>query len=466
MTNVLVVDDESSIRESLEMILSYEGYGVLTVEDGAACLGRLQDGSFDLILLDVKMPGMDGLQVLQEIRKRNPETPVVMISGNATIETAMAAAKSGAFDFIEKPLDRDRLLVTVRNAVRQGELARENRALEGQIDRRYEILGDSEAVRRILDTIDRVAPTDARVLVTGENGTGKEHVARRIHWRSRRRKGPFVDVNCAAIPPELIESELFGHEKGAFTGAAGAKKGTFELAHTGTLFLDEIGDMSADAQAKVLRVIEEGRIQRVGGTASLPIDVRVVAATNKDLLAEARENRFREDLFYRLNVVPIHLPPLRERAKDVPLLARHFLAESCRNHQVAPRTLTEDAVDFLASYRWPGNIRELRNLMERVVILGSRAVVSARDLREFLHGPPSDTADRFAQCGTFEEFKEQSERWFLERKLTSLGWNIKKTAESLKMQRSNLYKKLERYGLKTKPEGKSQGEDASEGGEG
>jgi DNA-binding NtrC family response regulator len=448
MARVLVVDDEASIRESLEMIVSYEGHEVETAQDGKECLEKLRDEEVDLVLLDVRMPGIDGLRVLQEIRKTRPDLQVVMISGQATIDAAMTAARAGAFDFIEKPLDRERLLLTVRNAVKQAELARENRELEGQIDRRYEILGESPEVRRILETIDRVAPTDARVLITGENGTGKEHVARRIHWRSRRRKAPFVDVNCAAIPPELIESELFGHEKGSFTGATGMKRGTFELADGGTLFLDEIGDMSPDAQAKVLRVLEEGRIQRVGGTTTLGIDVRVIAATNKDLLSEARENRFREDLYYRLNVVPIHIAPLRERQVDVPVLARHFLTESCRNHQVPTRVLTEGAIGFLRGYSWPGNIRELRNLMERLVILSSDEEVTEKVLREFLHRTHGDREDLFTQCETFEEFKERSERLFLEKKLVALGWNIKKTAESLGMQRSNLYKKLEKYGLK------------------
>jgi len=448
MSRVLVIDDEASIRESLEMILSYEGHDVVSAEGGDEGIRALQEAPADLVLLDVRMPGRDGMSVLAEIKERWPHVMVIMVSGHASIDSAVEATKRGAFHLIEKPLDRDRLLITVRNAFQHVDLERENRDLEEQIDRRSDIIGESEAVGKILDTIDRVARTDARVLITGENGTGKEHVARRIHWKSRRRKGPFVDINCAAIPPELIESALFGHEKGAFTGATQRKQGTFESAHTGTLFLDEIGDMSLDAQSKVLRVLEESRIQRVGGTEAIDIDVRIIAATNKNLVAEAKEGRFREDLYYRLAVVPIHNPPLRERLEDLPLLAKRFLRDSCGENRIEQKTLDDGAVAFLKGYSWPGNIRELRNVMERMAILVTGDEVTESDVRGFLERDPAADQDPFSECETFEEFKETSERIFIERKLIANSWNIKKTAELLGMQRSNLYKKLEKYGLR------------------
>lgn len=449
MARVLVIDDEASIRESIDMILSYEGHDVVGAPDGAAGIASLEGADADIVLLDIRMPGRSGLEVLEEIKSRWPDVLVIMISGHGSIETAIDAAKKGAFHFIEKPLDRDRLLLTFRNALQQVELARENRDLAGEIDRRYEILGESEPITSILETIDRVARTDARVLITGENGTGKEHVARRTHWMSRRRKGPFVDINCAAIPPELIESALFGHEKGAFTGAIKSKKGTFEQADTGTLFLDEIGDLSLEAQAKILRVLEEGKFQRVGGTDTITVDARVIAATNKDLLLETREGRFREDLYYRLAVVPIHNPPLRERSVDIPVLAVHFLVASCEQNRVPVKRLTDGALEVLRGHSWPGNIRELRNLMERSAILLPDEEIAADDLRRLLQGAPDDAHDLFFACETFEEFKEKSEKLFLEKKLAHFDWNIKKTAENLGMQRSNLYKKLEKFGLRS-----------------
>jgi len=448
MSRILVVDDEASIRESLEMILSYEDHEVLTAPSGDAGLRTLERETVDLVLLDIRMPGRDGLDVLEEIRRRWPDVLVIMVSGHATIEAAVDAAKKGAFHFIEKPLDRDRLLLTVRAGLEHVEVVREKDGLAAQIDRRSEILGESEPIRAILETIDRVAKTDARVLITGENGSGKEHVARRIHWKSKRRSGPFVDINCAAIPPELIESELFGHEKGAFTGAVKAKKGSFERADGGTLFLDEIGDMSLDAQAKVLRVLEEGRIQRVGGTEPVRVDARILAATNKDLAAEVREGRFREDLFYRLNVVPIHNPPLRERAEDIRVLGARFLVDACERNGIAPKRLREDALEALEAHPWPGNIRELRNLLERIAILGPEGEVGGGDVRRLVEDTQASPDDLFARCETFEEFKEQSERLFLEKKLSAHDWNVKRTAESLGMQRSNLYKKLQKYGLR------------------
>ncbi len=446
--HVLIVDDEAAIRDSLEMILSYERYPVSLASNGREALDTLDHHPIDVVLLDIKMPDRDGLEILETIRGRWPECPVIMISGHGTVQTAVEATKKGAFDFIEKPLDRDRILLTLRNAARQLDLQRQNRALKVQWDSRFEIQAQSPSMLTLLETLDRVALTDARVLITGENGTGKELAARRIHLKSRRHVGPFVDVNCAAIPSELIESELFGHERGAFTGALASTKGKFELADGGTLFLDEVGDMSLGAQAKVLRVLEENVIHRVGGPKAIPVDVRIVAATNKDLPREVQAGSFREDLYYRLNVVPIHVSPLRERLDDVPLLAGHFMVEAAKRHQISQKKLSPGAIQVLQAHDWPGNVRELRNVAERLAILARGDVVSEADVRSLLQRTPSDTEDLYAACETFEEFKERSERLFIEKKLQANNWNIKKTAESLKMQRSHLYKKLEKYNLK------------------
>ena len=451
---VLVVDDERSIRESLQMILEYERYSVLHAASGAEALAALEKLGVPVVLLDIKMPGKDGLEVLEEIKRKSPSTEVIMISGHGTVQTAIEAAKKGAFDFVEKPLDRDKILITIRNAFERAGLAAENRRLVEEVGRKTEILGESAAIRDILATIDRVAPTNARVLVMGENGTGKELVARRIHLLSSRRKGPFVDVNCAAIPRELIESELFGHEKGAFTGADRARTGKFEQASGGTLFLDEVGDMDLGAQAKVLRVLEEGRVVRVGGAAAIDVDVRVVAATNKDLPAEAKAERFREDLYYRLNVVPIVVPPLRERRSDVPILVAHFLVGACRGNGIPMKKFSEKAMQALARREWPGNVRELRNFIERIAILHPGETIEEKDVLEAgaaTQAPStgeSASADLFAGCSSFSEFQDRAEKEFLARKLRENEWNVTRTAESLKMQRSNLYKKIDKYGLK------------------
>jgi two-component system nitrogen regulation response regulator NtrX len=448
---VLVVDDEADIRDALEMVLKYEKYAVVKAPDGDRALAAVDgDPGPDVVLLDVKMPGRDGLEVLEEIRKRRPGLPVVMISGHADRSTGWAAAKKGAFDFLDKPLDEGQVLVTVRNALAMGRAESEVAALRGKVAERWRILGASPAIREVLATIEKVGPTQARVLVTGGNGTGKELVARNIHERSMRWRGPFVEVNCAAIPRELVESELFGHEKGAFTGAVGARAGKFEQADGGTLFLDEIGDMDLAAQAKVLRALEEGTIERVGGRGPVPVDVRILAATNKDLQEEVGKGRFREDLYYRLAVVPIQLPPLASRREDVPLLARHFLEEACKRNDLEPRRrLAEDAEALLGRQEWPGNVRQLRNLVERVAILSPGPVVAAADVEPYLQpraaGRPGDP---FVKCATFEEFKEQAERMFLLQRLEENEWNVKRTAEVLAMQRSNLYKKIEKYGLR------------------
>jgi two-component system nitrogen regulation response regulator NtrX len=449
---VLIVDDERDIRETLDMVLRYAGYETALANGASEALNELgKEPLPDVCVLDVKMPGRDGLDLLAEIKDRWPSVAVVMVSGHGDAHTGFEAARRGAFEFLEKPLSEERVLLTVRNAGTRSELVRENVALKRKVDAQYAILGRSKPVQDVNALIDRVAPTQARVLVTGENGTGKELVARNLHERGPRWKGPFVEVNCAAIPSELIESELFGHEKGSFTGAAGTRKGRFELAHGGTLFLDEIGDMDAAAQAKVLRVLETGMITRVGGETSHKVDVRVVAATNKDLAAEVAAGRFREDLLYRLNVVEIHLPPLHERRDDIPLLARHFLVEACRRNEIAARRLSADCEAWLAAQTYDGNVRQLRNLMERLAILANGDPIPATEAQRLMTAKKAAegaAVDAFAECETFEEFKNLSEKQFLERKLLENNGNIKRTAERLQMMRSNLYKKIEKHQLK------------------
>jgi DNA-binding NtrC family response regulator len=449
---ILVVDDEEAIRDSLDVVLRFEHHDVALAKDGKEGLEALREQpDTDLVFLDIKMPGRDGLEVLGDISSDHPDVPVVMISGHGTIETALEATRRGAFDFLEKPLDRDRVLLTVRNAHQMRRLRGENEKLRerlSQISR--EMIGGSPALEDVRTVITKVAPTQARVLIQGENGSGKELVARLIHDLSERASGPFVDVNCAAIPKDLLESELFGHEKGAFTGATEQRKGKFEQADGGTLFLDEVGDMSLDAQAKVLRVIEEQRVQRVGGSESIPVDVRLVAATNHDLKRESDEGGFREDLYYRLAVVPVFVPPLRERGQDVSLLAATFLQQAAASMgREEPPEITDRARAWLERQLWPGNVRQLKNLMERCAILVDGDTIDVKDL-ENLTGPSAAAAapDVFRTAETFEEFKEQSERLFLQQRLQSNDWNVKRTAESLGMQRSNLYKKMERYGLK------------------
>jgi two-component system nitrogen regulation response regulator NtrX len=449
---ILVVDDEEAIRDSLDYVLRSERHEVTQAPDGIQGLEVLgADPDIDLVFLDIKMPGRDGLEILEDIGAARPDALVVMISGHGTIETALEATRRGAFDFLEKPLDRDRVLLTVRNANDVRRLKGENEVLRERLSATSrEMVGTSPALEGVRTVITKVAPTPARVLIMGENGSGKELVARLVHDLSDRAGGPFVDVNCAAIPKELLESELFGHEKGAFTGATEQRKGKFEQADGGTLFLDEVGDMSLDAQAKVLRVIEEQRVQRVGGKEPIPVDVRLVAATNKDLKAESEQGTFREDLYYRLAVVPIVVPPLRERMQDIPLLAATFLQQMTANMgREKPPTLTDAARRWLERQAWPGNVRQLRNLMERCIILVDGTKIDVRDLEQ-LTGPAVAAAvpDVFETAATFEEFKQQSEKLFLQQRLQANEWNVKRTAESLGMQRSNLYKKMERYGLK------------------
>ena len=447
---ILVVDDEEAIRDSLDLVLRFEHHETILAKDGQEGLKALgSDPSIELVFLDIKMPGQDGLEVLAEVVESHPGLPVVMISGHGTIETAMEATRRGALDFLEKPLDRDRVLLTVRNAFQMRRLQGENQALRERLSNTSrEMIGGSDALETVRATIAKVAPTPARVLVLGENGSGKELVARMVHDLSDRATGPFIDVNCAAIPKDLLESELFGHEKGAFTGATEQRRGKFEQADGGTLFLDEVGDMALDAQAKVLRVIEEQRVQRVGGTEPIPVDVRLVAATNKDLKQESEEGRFREDLYYRLNVVPIVVPALRDRPQDAPLLAEKFLVQVADGMGRKPPVLSEAARKWLERQEWPGNVRQLRNVMERCVILLDGDTIEPKDLERLTQASEAATPDVFRTAETFEEFKEQSERLFLQQRLLANDWNVKRTAESLGMQRSNLYKKIERYGLK------------------
>jgi len=444
----LIIDDEPGVREALAMTLKSGKIETLLAEDGAQGLAALAaHDDIGVVLLDIKMPGKDGLEVLAEIRAARPDLPVIMISGHGTIETAVLATKQGAFDFLEKPLDRDRVLLLCRNAFQAARLQQENLTLKARDATR--ILGQSAAVREMLASIDRVAPTLARVLITGENGTGKELVARRLHDLSPRAQGPFVDVNCAAIPKELLESELFGHEKGSFTGAHAQKKGKFELASGGTLFLDEVGDMDLAAQAKVLRVLEQSRVERVGGSKPIDVDVRVLAATNKNLPDAVRAGDFREDLYYRLNVVELRCPALRERRDDVALLAAAFLTEAIRRNGTPPHTLGADALDALRREDWPGNVRQLKNVVEHLAILAPSETITAADVTRALGGTAAPgQEDPYRGSRSFEDFKEAAEQEFLAQRLLENGWNVKRTAELLGMQRSNLYKKIEKYGLK------------------
>ncbi len=382
MPKILVIDDERSIRNTLKDILEHEKYSVMLAEDGPEALEQMAHGPYDVILCDVKMPGMDGITLLEKLREEDPDATIVMISGHGTIDTAVEAIKKGAFDFIGKPLDLNRLLITIRNAMDKSQLVVETRVLKRKVNKIYDMIGRSDAIQRIKDMIERVADTDARVFITGENGTGKELVARWLHELSNRSKGPFVEVNCAAIPSELIESELFGHEKGSFTSAVKQKKGNFELASGGTIFLDEIGDMSLAAQAKVLRTLQENKINRVGGEKEIAVDVRVVAATNKNIHQEIREGRFREDLYHRLSVILIHVPSLNEREEDIPLLAEHFLQEVLQEQSMPPKSFTEEALEELKKIHWTGNIRELRNVVERLAILCGKQI-SGEDVKQF-----------------------------------------------------------------------------------
>ncbi|MBI1722346.1 MAG: sigma-54-dependent Fis family transcriptional regulator [Gemmatimonadetes bacterium] len=446
---LLIVDDEPGIREALRQLLEYEGYQVATVASGVDALDSYPEVRPHLVLLDVKMAGLDGLEVLKRLRAQDPGALVVMISGHGTISTAVEATQLGAHDFLEKPLDTDRVLLTIRNALKHVVLEREVQALKAAVERRYEIVGSSSAIRQVIGRIEKVAPTTSRILITGENGTGKELVARAVHRLSPRADRAYVEVNCAAIPSELIESELFGHVKGSFTGAFADRTGKFEQADGGTLFLDEVGDMSSATQAKVLRVLQEGVISPVGSTKSVKVDVRIIAATNKKLEDEIAAGRFREDLLYRLNVVPIDVPPLRARRDDIPQLVEHFAQQLAEMQGLIARPFTPEALERLRRYAWPGNVRELRNTVERLLILANGAEVGERDVTRLIGrgGDEVGLSEALLASTTYEEFKDNAERAFLLAKLNEYDWNVSETARRLDMPRSNLYKKIERLQL-------------------
>jgi two-component system nitrogen regulation response regulator NtrX len=451
MARILVIDDEKSIRNSLKEILEFEGYDVHSAENGVEGMSMIKDDDYDLVICDIKMPKMDGKELIAKVQNFEAPPKFIMISGHGNVDTAIESVKMGAFDYIPKPPDMNKLLITVKNALENKVLKEETKVLKKRIDQSKEITGESASIKKIKGTIEKVAPTDARVLITGENGTGKELVARWIHEKSHRSKGPFIEVNCAAIPNELIESELFGHEKGSFTSAINQRKGKFELAHGGTLFLDEIGDMDLAAQSKVLRALQEAKITRIGGDKDINIDVRVIAATNKKIEHEIAQANFRMDLYHRLSVILIHIPTLNERKDDIPVLAEQFCEEVCLAQGIPVKTITPYALKMLQDYEWTGNIRELRNVIERLVILcGSK--VTEEDVQNYAYKgvQVSNTLNTevFDQYPKFQDFKEYIEKQFIEYKLSQFNWNVSKTADEIDIQRSHLYNKIEKFNLK------------------
>ncbi|PYX58895.1 MAG: Fis family transcriptional regulator [Acidobacteria bacterium] len=450
MPNILIVDDEAGIRDSLAGVLTDEGYSASSAESGEACLERLRKGAFDVVLLDIWLPGIDGLETLERIRQLDNPPEVIMISGHGTIETAVRATKLGAYDFLEKPLSLDKTLILVKNAVESKKLERENVDLKKQLHARSTIVGDSIPMKALRQQIGLMAPTNGRVLIYGESGSGKELVAHAIHAQSLRKEQTFVEVNCAAIPEDLIESELFGHHKGSFSGAATDKEGKFQKANEGTLFLDEVGDMSLKTQSKVLRTLEEQRFIPVGSEETITVDVRVIASTNKDLEEEISKGNFREDLFYRLNVIPFFVPPLRERKEDIPLFARYFLKELAATYGRRPREITDDAIELLMRYSWPGNVRELRNVIERIVIMNP---TTTRFDRKHLpplvyrHGNRRASGSEFS---TLHQARDAYERDYILKKLDENHGNVSRTSEVLGLERSHLYRKMKTLGIATK----------------
>ncbi len=442
---ILVVDDEAAIRDTLRMVLEYEGYEVATAADGRAGLAELDAAPAAAVLLDIKMGGMDGLETLDRIVARPDAPPVLMISGHGDIATAVECTRRGAMDFLEKPLQRERVLVSVRNALSGNRLKAENDELKRRVEQETVLVGESGPIRRLKAEVARAAPTAATVLILGESGTGKELVAREVHRGSKVAGGPFVQVNCAAIPEELIESELFGHEKGSFTGAVRKQVGKFVEADGGTIFLDEVGDMSARAQAKVLRVLEVGEVEPVGAARVGTVSVRVIAATNRDLTDAIRAGKFREDLYFRLNVVPLTTPPLRERPEDIPVLVEHFARRFADRDHRKPRRFAASAMGVLSARGWPGNVRELRNLVERVLIMTDADPIEARDLPPEVRVQPAEISSRGLELATLSDFKDFAEREFLVARLRENGWNISRTAEVIQTPRSNLYKKIEHH---------------------
>ncbi len=448
---VLIVDDEEMIRQSLEGILTDEGYDVLTASSGEEALKIIEDELPSLVLLDIWLPGIDGLEALKVIKSDYPAVCVVMMSGHGTIETAVKATKLGAFDFIEKPLSLEKVILAVDHALDMIRLEEENRLLKQKLSQEYELTGNSSAIAELKEMISLVAPTNAWILIMGENGTGKELVARSIHRQSKRVLKPFVEVNCAAIPEDLIESELFGHEKGAFTGATAKKRGKFDLAHEGTIFLDEVADMSLKAQAKILRILQEKKFERVGGTKLIATDVRVLAATNKDLEKEMEEGRFRQDLFYRLNVIPLRIASLRERKDDIPPLVNRFLKELAVKEGGQEKSIADDALALLMEHNWPGNVRELKNIIERLFIMTPSQTISAGDIPALFREYGQDqqaVADIFSD--SLKAAKVNFERQYIEKKLREFEGNISKTAEAIGLERSNLHRKIKSYGLEVK----------------
>lgn len=443
----LVIDDEKNILESVKMVLNYENYQVDTTNNGIDGIALFKKNRYDIVLLDVKMPGFGGLDVLKNLKEINPFSEVIMISGHSGIEEAVEASKLGAFDFLEKPLSRDKLLLTVRNAAEKVTLLKENYNLKTISERKYKLVGESPPMVKLRQTIKKVARTNSTILITGESGTGKELIARNIHNLSLRAKQKFVQVNCAAIPEELIESELFGHEKGSFTGAYEKKIGKFDNAHRGSIFLDEIGDLSSKAQAKVLRVLEEGEIQRVGSAEIKKVDVRVIAATNKNLKEEIKDGNFREDLFFRLNVVPVHSPSLTDRREDIPLLIEHFLVYFSEENNYKRKKISKSVMDLFEQYGWKGNVRELRNLVERLLIMSEGDTITEYDLPDYMRTTKKEDHISFKNIKSWKEFKLRSEKSFLEEKLREYNFNIAKTAREINIPRSNLYKKIEFIGI-------------------
>ncbi|MGE5402074.1 MAG: sigma-54-dependent transcriptional regulator [Ignavibacteriales bacterium] len=447
MNSVLVIDDEIEICESVKMILEYEDYEVDYSTDAASGIEKIISGSFDVVLLDIQMPEMNGFEVLNKIREQHVDISVIIISAFSSLENAVKATKLGAFDFLEKPVDRDKLLLSIRNAQNQVKLLKENKELKKTITGNETIIGKSLAIHNVLEVISKVAHTDVRVLICGGNGTGKELVAREIHKQSSRSQQNFVEVNCAAIPNELIESELFGHEKGSFTGAIQQRIGKFELANKGTLFLDEIGDMTLQAQAKVLRAIEDGKIERVGGNKKIDVDVRIISATNKNLKEEIEKGNFREDLYHRLNVIPVTVPSLKDRTEDIPLLVNHFAADIINKYKIPPVEFTPGALKALQGLEWTGNVRELRNIVERIIIMMPQKEISEKDVYKLIPPQSAGMDDIMNINNSFQDFKEKAERAFILKQLEANEWNISKTAELLDIQRSHLYAKMKKYDI-------------------
>lgn len=447
MSNILIVDDEKNIRRSVEMILRDDAYIIFLAENGKEALNLVREKKMDLIFLDLLMPEMNGIEVLKQVKEYDPDIIVVMMSGHGTIENAVEAVKLGAYDFIEKPLTKEKVLITAKNALERVSLREENRSLKSALAKQFEMVGESSAIKDVKAQIQKIASTNVRVLVLGESGTGKELVARAVHELSPRKNKPFIKVNCAAIPEELIESELFGAVKGAYTGSVADREGKFSQAHTGTIFLDEIGDMSLKVQAKVLRALQEGEFEKVGGTKTIKVDVRVVAATNKDLKAEVQKGTFREDLYFRLNVVPIVMPPLRQRKADIPLLVQHFIKQCCEESALKRKSFSDQAIQAMTDYDWPGNIRELRNVVERMMILGAGDVVQSEELPIVASKTEAVFTKNVSGNKSLKDLKEEVERSHIVAVMEKNSWNVTRAAQELDIERTNLHKKLKYYNI-------------------